>query len=46
MEFENDIDDIYEKYADFVYRYIFLLVHKKEIAEDLTQETFIKVFQK
>lgn len=45
MEIEKDIDDIYEKYADFVYRYIFLLVQNKEIAEDLTQETFIKVFQ-
>lgn len=45
MELEKAIDDIYEKYADFVYRYIFLLVHNKEIAEDLTQETFIKVFQ-
>jgi len=45
MEIEKDIDDIFEQYAEFVYRYIFLLVRNKEIAEDLTQETFIKVFQ-
>lgn len=40
-----DYAKLYEQYADNVYRYIFLMVHKKEIAEDLTQETFIKIFK-
>ena len=40
-----DYAKIYEQYADNVYRYIYLMVHKKEIAEDLTQETFIKVLK-
>ena len=39
------IDELYANHADSVYQYIFLLVRKKEVAEDLTQETFIKVFR-
>lgn len=35
---------IYEQYMPSVYRYIFLLVRNKEIAEDLTQDTFMKVY--
>ena len=45
MENEKEIEQIYEQHAELVYRYIFLLVRNKEIAEDLTQEPFIKVFQ-
>lgn len=45
MEIEKDIEEIYEHHAELVYRYIFLLVRNKEVAEDLTQETFIKVLQ-
>lgn len=45
MEIEKEIEEIYEQHAELVYRYIFLLVRNKEIAEDLTQDTFIKVFQ-
>lgn len=44
MENNRDIEEIYEHYADHVYHYIFFLVRNKEVAEDLTQETFIKVF--
>lgn len=45
MKNNLDIEDIYEQHADNVYHYILFLVRNKEIAEDLTQETFIRVFQ-
>lgn len=45
MHIDKNIEDVYINHVDLVYRYIFLLVHNKEVAEDLTQETFIKVFR-
>lgn len=42
---EIEMKELYETHADIVYRYIFLLVRNKEVAEDLTQETFMKVLQ-
>lgn len=41
-----EIEAWFDKYADSVYRYIFFIVKDHEIAEDLTQETFIKVLTK
>lgn len=35
----------YELHSDRIYQYIYFLVGKTEIAEDLTQETFIKAFK-
>jgi len=35
----------YEKYADDIYRHCYFRVHNKELAEDLTQETFIKTWK-
>lgn len=32
----------FEKYVEFIYKYIFFMVKDHQIAEDLTQETFIK----
>lgn len=36
---------IYEEYFDRVYRFIFYRVSHKQIAEDLTEEVFIKAFR-
>ncbi len=36
----QNIEEIYEQYSHTVYRYLFCLTGKEEIAEDLTQETF------
>ncbi len=35
----------YEKYADDIYRHCYFRVYNKELAEDLTQETFIKTWK-
>lgn len=37
-------DDLYNNYSNKVYSYIFLLVRNKEIAEEITQDTFYKVY--
>ncbi|MCH7321295.1 hypothetical protein LZ480_05265 [Solibacillus sp. MA9] len=31
---------MYEEYSEVVYQFIYLLVGEKELAKDLTQETF------
>lgn len=36
---------IYDKYVDKIYRFIFLKVNSQEIAEDLCSETFLKGWQ-
>ena len=36
----QDIEDVYKEYSNTVYKYLFCLTDKEEIAEDLTQETF------
>jgi len=42
----NDaFDEIYQKYANRVYRYIFNKCQKKELAEDITQTTFLKAIE-
>jgi len=38
-----DCEQLYIKYSDSVYNYIFLLVGNKEVSEDLTHDTFVKV---
>jgi RNA polymerase sigma-70 factor (ECF subfamily) len=37
------ISDIYDRYAGMILRYIYLRVDEHELAQDLTQEVFIKV---
>lgn len=37
-----DIEQIYNEHFKAVYKYLICLTHNKEIAEDLTQETFCK----
>lgn len=37
----QDIEEIYIKYSEVVYKYIFCLTGDKEIAEEIVQETFL-----
>lgn len=39
-------EEWFDDYADAVYSYILLMVEDRHLAEDLTQETFLKVFTK
>jgi len=36
---------IYDRYINKIYRFIFFKVNSQEIAEDLTSETFLKIWQ-
>ncbi|WBL16899.1 RNA polymerase sigma factor [Sutcliffiella sp. NC1] len=38
-----DWEELYIKYSDDVFKFIFFMTYEKEIAEDLTHDTFIKV---
>jgi len=40
-----EIEQIYNEYSKIVYKYLICLTHNKEIAEDLTQETFCKAIK-
>ena len=37
----QNMEEIYDKYSKIVYKYIFCLTGKKEIAEEIVQETFL-----
>ena len=39
------MDEIYEKYARFVYRYLLSLGTGEDVAEELTQETFYQAYR-
>ncbi|WP_052129925.1 RNA polymerase sigma factor [Ureibacillus sinduriensis] len=41
-----NFEQVYELHSRRIYQYIYFLVGKTEIAEDLTQETFIRAFKK
>ena len=43
---DEDIEKLYNEYFKTVYKYLICLTHSKEIAEDLTQETFCKAISK
>ena len=38
----NKFSEIYDKYIDKIYRFVFLKVNSEEIAQDLTSETFVR----
>ncbi|MDE1193348.1 MAG: RNA polymerase sigma-70 factor [Arachidicoccus sp.] len=42
---EKAFDDIYKKYGLYVYRNIFQMVKMENVAEELTQEIFIKIWE-
>ena len=35
------IEDVYKEYANIIYKYIYSLSNNKDIAEEITQETFL-----
>lgn len=35
-----------ERYRDRIFRFIYRMLHNEEVAEDLTQETFLRVFRR
>ena len=41
-----DIGKVYEEYFEAINRYLFCLTHNKDLAEELTQETFYKAVTK
>ena len=41
----QSMDEIYQKYARNVYKYLLSLCHDEEIAEELTQETFYQAIK-
>ena len=42
----QNIEEIYKKYFETVNKYLFCLTHNRNIAEELTQETFYRAVQK
>ena len=42
----QNIEKIYEEYSNAVYKYLFCLTGKEDIAEELTQETFVIALKK
>lgn len=40
-----DFETCYEQYFDKLYRYLFYMTGNRQIAEDLTQETFLKFYK-
>lgn len=45
LKTHNDLEASFIKYNRLVYRYIFLFFYSKEVAEDLTQEVFIRAWR-
>lgn len=41
----NNFIDLYDKYADSIYRFIYMKVSDKDYAWDLTQDCFLKSFE-
>ena len=44
-EIEKDFLEAYDKHADAIFRHCYFRVYDKELAEDLTQETFTKTWK-
>ena len=41
----NNFSDIYDKYIDKIYRFVFLKVNSEPIAQDITSETFMRTLE-
>ena len=41
----TDFDELYKEYYPYIYRYVHRLSGKHEIAEEITQETFLKILK-
>lgn len=42
---EINFENIYDKFVDRIYRFIFIKVNSRETAQDLTSETFTRAFE-
>jgi RNA polymerase sigma-70 factor (ECF subfamily) len=42
---KQEFSNIYDQYIDKIYRFVFLKVSSQEVAEDLTSDTFLKVWE-
>jgi len=42
---DEEIEELYLKYRNNIYNYIYQLSHNKSASEELTQDTFLKVFK-
>jgi len=42
----NNFSILYDKYIDKIYNFIYLKTYDKDIAEDLTSDTFFKILKK
>jgi len=42
---KKNFSEIYNRYVDKIYRFIFLKVSSQEVAEDLASETFLKTWE-
>ncbi|VXC53000.1 ECF subfamily RNA polymerase sigma-24 factor [Bacillus sp. 349Y] len=40
-----DVENIYQEYADFIFRYLLTLTNESQFAEELTQETFYQAIK-
>ena len=41
----QNMEKIYQEYSETVYKYLFCLTSDADLAEDLTQETFLKLIK-
>lgn len=45
-EHTNNFDDVYNRYADRILRVVFRFTRNEEVSRDLTQDVFIKVYER
>ncbi|MCL6096828.1 MAG: sigma-70 family RNA polymerase sigma factor [Patescibacteria group bacterium] len=45
MIFSQDFEDIYIKYSDKIYRYVYLNTSDPYLSEDITSETFLRIWK-
>ena len=44
--FMQSMEEMYQQYSNTIYRYLLCLCQNAEVAEDLTQETFVIALKK
>lgn len=42
----QDFDELYYRYSDQIYAYILMLVNDRAMAEDLTQDSFVRIYRR
>lgn len=45
MHFSKDFEQIYLKYSDKIYRYVYLNTYDPYLSEDITSETFLRIWK-